>query len=75
MSDTKKTRVNQAKEELKEKLVDQNIEKFKTGLQELEEKYGYRLEPTLHFSKMGVFPQIELQRIVKKEETKPEVVV
>ena len=71
MSDKIK-RVPKSKAEIVEKMIDTNIEKFKEGLKELEEKYGYRLEPTLAYTKMGLFPQIEVQRIVKKE---PEVVV
>lgn len=50
------------KEELVEKMVDNTIEKFKEELKALEEKYGYYLEPALHYSKMGIFPQIEVQR-------------
>ena len=71
----KTKRVPKTKEQILEKLIDQNIEKFKQGLMELEEKFGYRLEPTLSVTKMGVFPQIEVQRVVKKEATKEEGVV
>ena len=74
MSDKIK-RVPKSKAEIVEKMIDTNIEKFKEGLKELEEKYGYRLEPTLAYTKMGLFPQIEVQRIVKKEATKEEAVV
>ncbi len=68
-------RTPKTKEQIVEKLIDQNIEKFKAGLQELEEKYGYRLEPTMAYTKMGTFPQIEVQRIVKKETQTEEPVV
>ena len=72
MSATPKKRVNKTKEQLVEKIIDQNIEKFKAGLQELEVKYGYRLEPVMYYSKMGAFPQIEVQKAV---ETKKDSVV
>lgn len=75
MSETKKKRVNKTKEELVEKIVDNQIDGFKAGLKELEEKFGYRLEPTMAYTKMGVFPQIEVQRIIKKEQTESESVV
>lgn len=67
MSETPKKRVNKTKAEIVEKMVDNGIEAFKNDLKELEEKHGYRLEPAMYFSKMGVFPQIEVQKIVKKE--------
>lgn len=67
MSETPKKRTIKSKSELREKVEDQNIEKFKATLQELEEKYGYRLEPVMYYSKMGAFPQIEVQRIEKED--------
>lgn len=78
MSATPNKRVNKTKEELVEQMVDNGIENFKAELAALEEKHGYRLEPKLYFSEMGVFPQIMVQKIVKKEtpvETKEEPVV
>lgn len=74
MSETTKKRTNKTKAEIKEAMVDNHIDKFKEGLKELEEKYGYRLEPTLAYTKMGVFPQIMVQKIEKKE-TKEKPVV
>lgn len=75
MSATPKKRVPKTKEELVEKMVDTSIENFKNDLKALEEKHGYRLEPAMFYSKMGAFPQIEVQKIVKKVETKKEDVV
>lgn len=73
MSKTTK-RVNKSEKELKEKAVDIQLTKFKDALKELEEKYGYRLEPAMYYSKMGAFPQIEVQRITKETQTEEKVV-
>lgn len=66
----KPKRQNKTKEEIKEKMVDNHIDQFKAGLKELEEKFGYRLEPTLATTHMGIFPQIMVQKITKEETKK-----
>ena len=53
-------RVNKTKEELVEKMVDNQIDAFKKAIEEAEIKFGYKLEPAMYYSKMGAFPQIEV---------------
>lgn len=65
MKETK--RVPKTTEELKEKMVDIQIEHFKKAIEEAENKYGYKLEPAMYYSKMGAFPQIEVVKINKEE--------
>lgn len=71
MSEITKKRTPKTEAELREKVVDQQLMKFKEEIQALEVKYGYKLEPAMYYSKMGAFPQIEVQRI-KKEDTQTE---
>ena len=75
MSETKKKRVNKTKEEIVETMIDNDLKKFKEEIQALEVKYGYRLEPVMYHSKMGSFPQIEVQKIKKDESVKTEETV
>lgn len=73
MSDNKKEvkRKNKTKEELTKELENQNLTKFKEALQALETKYGYKLEPAMYYSKMGAFPQIEVQKIPDSQPEPP----
>jgi hypothetical protein len=75
MSDKKVKRVNKTKEELAVELREKKTEDFKTALAELEEKYGYRLQPTLHYSQNGVIPTINVVEVPKEVKTDEEVVV
>jgi hypothetical protein len=42
------------------KVEDNQIDAFKKAIQEAEEKFCYKLEPVMYYSKMGAFPQIEV---------------
>ena len=66
-------RVPKTKEELIKKVEDTKIEHFKKAIEEAEQKFGYKLEPAMYYSKMGAFPQIEV--VPSKKETKAEDVV
>lgn len=66
-------RANKSKSEIVEDMQKISLQQFKEELQALEVKHGYRLEPAMYYSKMGVFPQLEVVRI--KEEPKEESVV
>jgi hypothetical protein len=68
-------RVPKTEAELKEKMVDTQIEHFKKAIEEAEIKFGYKLEPAMYYSKMGAFPQIEVVKIKKEEAVKEEEVV
>ena len=70
MSETPKKRVPKTKEQVIEKMIDNDLLKFKEEIQALEDKYGYKLEPVMYYSKMGAFPQIEV--VPSKKETKTE---
>jgi hypothetical protein len=56
----KTKRVPKTKEELVKKVEDNQIDAFKKAIQEAEEKFCYKLEPVMYYSKMGAFPQIEV---------------
>jgi hypothetical protein len=56
----KTKRVPKTEAELKEKMVDNQIDAFKKAIEEAEVKFGYKLEPAMYYSKMGAFPQIEV---------------
>jgi len=56
----KPKRVPKTEAELKEKMVDNQIDAFKKAIEEAEVKFGYKLEPAMYYSKMGAFPQIEV---------------
>ena len=60
MSESKTKRVNKSKEALVDEMFDKKAEEFKTELRALEDKYSYRLEPTLHFSVRGIVPTINV---------------
>lgn len=78
MSETNKKRVNKTKEEIVENLKDKKAEDFKAELRALEDKYEYRLEPSLHFSPRGIIPTINVIDVPKPApmvETKEEPVV
>jgi restriction endonuclease Mrr len=70
----KTKRVNKTQEELVKKIEDNQSEHFKKAIEEVEQKFGYKLEPAMYYTKMGAFPQIEIVPI-KKKETKTEDVV
>ena len=68
----KPKRVNKTKEELVKKVEDNQAEHFKKAIEEAEQKFGYKLEPAMYYSKMGAFPQIEVVKIKKEEAVKEE---
>ena len=64
----KTKRVPKTEAELKEKMVDNQIDAFKKAIEEAEVKFGYKLEPAMYYSKMGAFPQIEVVPSKKKKD-------
>ncbi len=68
--ETTKKRPNKTKEELALEMEKQNLDKFKEAIVAAETKFGYTMEPAMHYSKMGLFPQIEV--VKKAEEVKEE---
>lgn len=73
MSETKKKRVNKTKEQLTKELQDKKANDFRERLQKLEDEFGFRLEPVLHYSHKGIIPTInvvEVQHETKATEPK-----
>lgn len=70
MSESKTKRVNKSKEVIMKEMEDKKAEDFKAELRALEDKYSYRLEPSLHFSTRGIVPMINVVDAPKPVEEK-----
>lgn len=64
---TASKRVNKSKETIVKEMEDKKAEDFKAELRALEDKYAYRLEPSLHFSPRGIIPTINVVDVPKEE--------
>jgi len=53
-------RTNKSKEELTKELQDKKANDFRERLKMLEDEFGFRLEPVLHFSHKGIVPTINV---------------
>jgi hypothetical protein len=65
MSETK----TKSKEDIVKDIMDKKAEDFKADLRALEDKYEYRLEPSLHFSPRGIVPTINVVDVPKEEKS------